>query len=110
MEMASKSEILGNSRAVLVWLDQLHRHQTSLHTFIQRLKAYRRFMNEACPDAPDWNHDIFELWATLEITYAIAAADDRTSLTPVEMQRVEEACKKVRTMIEQRISELRDDG
>ena len=66
-------------------------------------------MEQACPDAPDWNQELFELWLGLEITYAVAAADGRTSLTPEEMQRVDETCMKVRTMIEQRISELTED-
>ena len=87
------------SQIMLQDLDGLLHGKREIDYVLASLKSYMRSVAEKRPNDQGWNDEIFDLWTTLEITYAVASANDQTYLTAEQIGRVEQACDRLCEMI-----------
>ena len=79
-EKLNRQIIRRSSQIMLEDLEKLQRREIDLADIVRSFKYYVRDLEARMPLEQDFTSRLFELWFTLEVTYAAALADEKTTL------------------------------
>ena len=98
-EKINRQIIRRSSQIMLEDLEKLQRREVDLGDVVRSFKYYARDLEARMPLEQDFTSRLFELWFALEATYAVALADEKTTLDADDIDRVDKAVSQTCELI-----------
>ena len=104
--MTAEDKLAALCRSALEEIDLQLERKRSIDATIANLEAFRFEAQEQDPEDKTWNDKFYELWEILEITYAVASANEQEWFESEDIGRIDDALLEMRRMLEEKIARL----
>lgn len=104
--MTGEGKLIALCKSAIEETDLQLERKRGISTTISHLKAFWHEAQEQDPADQAWNNKFFELWEILEITYAVAAANEQEWLDSEDIDRIDDALLEMCRMLQDKIARL----
>lgn len=104
--MTEENKLIALCKSAIEEVDLQLARKRRINVTIPHLKAFRIEAEGQDPADENWNDKFYELWTILEITYAVASANEQEWLESKDVDRIDDTLLEMRRMLEDKIARL----
>ena len=108
--MSAETKLIELSKSAIEEIELLLDRKRGIDAAISNLEAFRFEAQEQDPEDETWNNRFSELWEVLEITRAVALANEQKWFEPEDIDRIDDTLLEMRRMLEDKIARLERPG